>query len=162
MRPKLRRTSTTRGPPNLDQTTRLVLFECTCPFALPPGVHIHPRRPDMRGFEGFFSPVVPRPPPASTARRPWEREEKGISEDDPDRCPPPPSAPAPAPAPAAAAPPSQHPSQHPELAPASASSFGSIPSPVREVRHTLIWIGAVSRNTSAMHPLELVLSALCV
>jgi len=89
----------------------------------------------MRGFEGFFSPVVPPRPVASTARRPWgEREEKGSREEDPDRRPPSASAAAATAAPAAAPPPSRHVSMHPELGPPSASSFGSIPSPVREVR----------------------------
>ena len=86
----------------------------------------------MRGFEGFFSPLDPRPVyTVPAARRPWdgvEEEKKSSSERDPDRSPPSSSSSS-----SAGAPSSELPSQHPELAPPSTSSIGSIPSPVREV-----------------------------
>eukprot|EP00752_Nemacystus_decipiens_P008259 g7385.t1 len=71
----------------------------------------------MRGFEGFFSPVDPRPVytvPAAE-RRPWDgvEEKKSSSERDPNRSPRSGSS-------SAGAPSSELPSQHPELAPALA------------------------------------------
>lgn len=95
----------------------------------------------MRGFEDFFSPLLPQPVntvPAAV-RRPWdgqeeERTNSSSGEHDPTRRSSPSSP--------AGALSSELPSQHPELAPPSASSFGSIPSPVREVGKS----GAYSRT----------------
>lgn len=88
----------------------------------------------MRGLEGFFSPLLPPRPVNTAAQRPWDGQEEkknGDSESDPaDRSSPPP------PPSSAGERPSELPSQHPELAPPSASSFGSVPSPGREVGST--------------------------
>ena len=87
----------------------------------------------MRGFEDFFSPLLPRPvntAPAAAVRRPWDGQEENKNSGDRERDPnrrSSPSSPAGAPS-------SELPSEHPELAPPSTSSFGSIPSPVRQVR----------------------------
>ncbi|CAM9265269.1 unnamed protein product, partial [Ectocarpus sp. 4 AP-2014] len=75
----------------------------------------------MKGFEGFFSPLLTLPTDTNTARRPWERIDKNLGDSgDPNGSSESPAS-------------SSHPSQlHPELAPVSTSSFDSIPSPVKE------------------------------
>ncbi|CAM9856112.1 unnamed protein product, partial [Scytosiphon promiscuus] len=117
----------------------------------------------MRGFEDFFSPLVPHPLHASTSRSPWGGETKGNSDDSDD----PNGSTSTSSAAAAAELPVQHPSQlppqrpselHPELAPASVSSIGSIPSPNnnlesnRDLRRRLLAGGApgVQREATAI------------